>query len=71
MRPWFAEWNLYMNTNETIAKDMTIVQWWGVRFVYSKLYNILNPYLAQRTSLSYMGIPRTRLLVYYGIVCFE
>jgi hypothetical protein len=33
MRPWFAEWHLYMNTNETIAKDMNIVQWWGVRFL--------------------------------------
>jgi len=25
MRPWFAEWNLYMNTNEMIVKDIKIV----------------------------------------------
>jgi len=31
IRPWFAKWNLYVTTNEMIAKDMKIVQWWGVR----------------------------------------
>ena len=31
IRPWFTEWNLYVTTNETIVKDMKIVQWWGVR----------------------------------------
>jgi hypothetical protein len=41
MRPWFAEWNLYVTTNETMAKDMKIVQWWGVRLVFLKLYNAL------------------------------
>ena len=37
LRPWLAEWNLYVTTNETIAKDMRIVQWWGVRLVFFKL----------------------------------
>jgi hypothetical protein len=40
MRPWLAEWNLYVNTNETIAKEMKIVQWWGVRLVYLTFKNL-------------------------------
>ena len=71
MRPWFAEWNLYVSTNETIAKDTKIVQWWGVCFVYLKLYNVLNSSLAQCASISYMGVSRTRLPSYHGVVCFE
>jgi len=70
-RPWIAEWNLYVNTNETIAKDMGIVQWWGVRSVYLKIYSVLNSCLAQCPSISYMGVSRTRLPSYHGIICFE
>jgi len=71
MRPWFTEWNLYMNTNEMIAKDMKIIQWWGVHFIYLKLYNILNSYLAQCTLVSYVGVSRTRLPIHYGIIYFK
>lgn len=28
--PWMQEFNLYLNTTETVPKDMSIVQWWGV-----------------------------------------
>lgn len=71
MRPWFAEWNLYVTTNETIAKDMKIVQWWGVCLVFIKLYYVLKSCLAQCSSVSYMGVSCTRLPSYYGIICFE
>jgi hypothetical protein len=28
--PWMREFNLYLNTTETVPKDMSIIQWWGV-----------------------------------------
>ena len=70
-RPWFAEWNLYTTTHENVSKDMGIVQWWGVSSVFRILLWLLNYCIAQCTSVSHMGVSRTRLLVYYGILCFE
>ena len=55
MRPWFAEWNLYVTTNETIAKDMKIVQWWGVCLVFLLRTEILS-------SSMLIGILHGRLL---------
>ena len=69
-RPWFAEWNLYINMNEMIAKDVKIVQWWGVCFFYLKLYDILNSCLAQCSLVFYMGVSHMRLPTYHGIISF-
>lgn len=28
--PWMREFNLYLNTIETVPKEMSVIQWWGV-----------------------------------------
>lgn len=27
---WMREFNLYLNTLETVPKEMSVIQWWGV-----------------------------------------
>lgn len=28
--PWMREFNLYLNTIETLPNEMSVIQWWGV-----------------------------------------
>ena len=31
-RPWYKDFRRYLDTEDELPEDMTIVQWWGVRF---------------------------------------
>ena len=33
-KPWLEEWNLYIQTHETVPEGMGIVCWWGVHSFY-------------------------------------
>lgn len=33
-KPWLNEWDLYLQTHETVPEDMGIVRWWGVRLPF-------------------------------------
>ena len=33
-RPWYKDFRRYLDTEDDLPEDMTIVQWWGVRFLF-------------------------------------
>lgn len=69
--PWLMEWNMYLQTHETVPKGMGIVRWWGVCHKIYYLYNILLNLLAQCTLLSNVGQLGPRLSCNYGILSFK
>ena len=32
VRPWYKDFRRYLDTEDALGEDMTIVQWWGVSF---------------------------------------
>ena len=75
-QPWLHEWTLYTTTHDIVPENVGIVRWWGVRsHVFISIFHCsgwcARFNLAQRPSLSNVGVSCSWLSRYHGVICFQ